>query len=379
MIRKITTRRTRRTAIIARVTAVAAVVCLPLIGVPAGAQRLAVEALIDGEVWKTDDGSMLLARNSGRPAPQGRVHGWMAYSLARDLELAGVAVVEAGYAEAERVDGSLELLELRYTPRQSFGVRLGKMVSPVGTFGARHFSNVNPLIGEPDLYPPQYPWGAVVSGVVGLFDYRAGMVSLPTVNPRYSPAAGHRLRPALGAGVRIGPSFHLGASVTRGAYLGPSIAAHLPDGASWSEYSQTVGAADLRYSFGYFETRAEAAWSSYEVPGHSDRVNGFGWYDEVRLTVSPRLFGAVRYEDFKYAFIGAFGANRWVSAETVQRNVELGVGYRASESALMKIAYRRDFWPGSPGPGAPPMPDGSALAVQMSYSLDVTAKLTRKY
>src|SRR5688572_9154491 len=119
----------------------------PFIAAPAEAQRLAVEALIDGEIWKTDDGSMLLARNSGRPAPQGRMHGWLTYGLSRDLELAGIAVVQAGYAEAERAEGYLELLELRYTPHQSFAVRLGKMLSPVGTFGARHFSNVNPLIG----------------------------------------------------------------------------------------------------------------------------------------------------------------------------------------------------------------------------------------
>lgn len=115
------------------------------------------------------------------------------------------------------------------------------------------------------------------------------------------------------------------------------------------------------------------------MPTHSGRVNGFGWYDEIRVTLSPRLFGAFRYEDFKYAFIGAFGANRWVAAETVERNVELGVGYRASESALLKVAYRRDFWPGDPGPGARQMPDGSALAVQMSYHLNVSGMLTRKY
>jgi hypothetical protein len=349
------------------------------IATPAGAQRIAVEALVDGEMWKTDDGSRLLARNHGRPAPQGRVHAWLAYGLTQNLELAGVAMGATGYAEAERAKASLELLELRYTPHQSFGIRIGKLLSPMGTFGARHFSNVNPLIGEPDLYPPLYPWGAMVSGVAGPFDYRAGAVSLPTVNPRYSPEAGHRLRPVGGAGVSVGPSFHLGASITHGPYLGPAVATLLPSGASWQDYGQTVSAADLRFSFGYFETRAEAAWSSYEVPSRSEPVHGFGWYDEIRVTLSPRLFAAVRYEDFKYAFIGAFPPNRWLGAETLQRNAELGVGYRKTESALLKVSYRRDFWPGESRPGAPLFPDGSALAVQMSYHLDISEMLTRKY
>ena len=368
----------QRALLIARVL-VACALAPTVAASPAGAQRLRVEALVDAEMWKTDDGSRLLAKNSGRPAPQGVVHGWIAYTLTRDLELAGVAMVEGGYADDERFDKYLELFELRYKPNESFGIRVGKMLSPVGTFGARHFSNVNPLIGEPDLYPPQYPWGAVVSGLVGAFDYRAGMVSLPTVNSRYSPEPGNRLRPAAGAGVSVGPSLHLGASVTHGPYLGQSIEAFLPDGASWADYNQTVRAADLRYSYGYFETRAEAAWSSYEVPTQSEDVRGFGWYDEMRVTLSPRLFAALRYEDFKYAFVGAFPPGFWVAAATVERNAEVGVGYRVSETALLKVSYRRDFWPGEAGPGAPPMPDGSALAVQMSYHIDISELLTRKY
>jgi hypothetical protein len=171
----------------------------------------------------------------------------------------------------------------------------------------------------------------------------------------------------------------VGASVTHGPYLGPSVDALLPDAASWGDYNQTVLAADLRYSYGYFETRAEAAWSSYEVPTKSEDVRGFGWYDEMRVTVSPRLFAALRYEDFRYAFVGAFPPGFWVGAETVQRNAEVGLGYRVSETALLKASYRRDFWPGEAAPGAPAMPDGSSLAIQLSYHIDISELLTRKY
>lgn len=76
--------------------------------------------------------------------------------------------------------------------------------------------------------------------------------------------------------------------------------------------------------------------------------------------------------------IGVFPPNYWVGAETVERNAEAGVGYRMSEDALLKISYRRDFWPGEAAPGAPPLPDGSAVAVQMSYHLAVSEMLTRR-
>jgi hypothetical protein len=345
----------------------------------AAAQTVSLEALVDAELWKTDDGSLLLARNKGMLAPQFRVTGWAAYQPSGVFDVVAVGTTGAGYAQTERTDASLELLEMRFTPSRWFNVQAGKMVSPMGTFGSRHYSNVNPLIGQPDLYPPQYPWGLTASGVAGPVDYRAGMVSLPTVNPRYSPAPSQRLRPVARLGVRFGPVMHVGASLTKGPYLGSDVAAQLPPGKTWKEYNQTVGAADVRFSYGYLESHFEAAWSSYETPSAGKTVHGFGWYDEMRFTLSPRLFAAARAEHFRYAFVGVFPPNYWVAAETIERNAEIGLGYRLSESALLKFSYSRDVWPGEPGAGAPPMPDGHSLMAQFSYHLNVSEMIAGKY
>jgi hypothetical protein len=346
---------------------------------PIAAQEISLEALVDAELWKTDAGSVLLARNNGRLAPQGRVTGWLLYSPGGNFDIVAVGVAETGYAEKARTDASLEMLEARFAPARFLVVKAGKLLSPMGTFGARHFSNVNPLVGQPDLYPPQYPWGLTVSGAAGVLDYRVGMASLPTVNPRYSPRPGQRLRPAAGAGVRVGPALHAGVSLTHGPYLGPAVATLLPDGVTWKDFDQTVEAADVRLSLGYFETHLEAAWSSYEVPTLSKTVHGFGWYDEMRATLSPRVFAAARFEYFRYAFIGAFPPKVWIGAETIERNIEMGMGYRLTEAALLKVSYRRDFWPPQSGPGAPLLPDGSALAAQVSYHLDISELLAGKH
>ncbi|HEY8166720.1 MAG TPA: hypothetical protein VIF83_14300 [Gemmatimonadaceae bacterium] len=357
---------------------VTAAVCVAVSANVVAAQSVNVEALADLEMWKTDTGSILLARNHGRMAPQAKVHAWVVVSPVRNLEIVTIGEGVAGYVEDERTEIELEMMEARLRVGTGLVLNAGKILSPIGKFGARRFSNVNPLIGEPDLYPTQYPWGAIASGSVGRFDYRAGAMSLPSVNERYTPEPGDQMRPVVGAGVRVGPAMHVGASFTHGPYLGPTSAAMLPTGSSWKDFDQTVFSADARVSVGYIESRLEAAWSSYEVPTLSKPVHGFGWNDETRVTMTPRIFAAGRFEHFRYAYVGAFPPNYWIGAETVQRNVEVGLGYRLSEPALLKVSYRRDFWPGVPGPGAPPMPDGSALAVQLSYHLDVSGMLSRK-
>jgi hypothetical protein len=163
------------------------------------------------------------------------------------------------------------------------------MLMPVGQFGARRLPHTNPLIGTPDAYPTLYPWGATASGAVGSFDYRVGVMSLPVVNVRYTPEAGHRLRPVAGVGWSAGPAFRVGAAVTRGPYLSSDVRALLPPGEEWTAYTQDIIAAEARFALGYVEVRAEAQWSSYEVPTRGDPVRGFGWYAEVRGHLAPRV------------------------------------------------------------------------------------------
>ncbi|HEX6252273.1 MAG TPA: hypothetical protein VFZ56_12695, partial [Gemmatimonadaceae bacterium] len=64
-----------------RILGMALVSCIVLAG-PASAQRVAVEALADIELWETDDSSRLLARNDGRALLAGRLHLWLAARLA---------------------------------------------------------------------------------------------------------------------------------------------------------------------------------------------------------------------------------------------------------------------------------------------------------
>jgi hypothetical protein len=347
--------------------------------VPVCAQWIAVDALVAAEVWKTDSGSRLLARNGGEVAVQGYVYAWAVVQASRTVEIRAIGSVSAGSLEDESVEVYGDQLSLRYRRSRAVTLEGGKLLMPVGQFGARRLPHVNPLIGSPDAYPVLYPWGATASGAVGPFDYRVGVMSLPVVNTRYSPEPGHRLRPVAGAGWSVGPGFRVGAAVTRGPYLGPGITALLPPGEEWTAYAQDIIAAEARFALGYVEARAEAQWSSYEVPTHADPVRGFGWYAELRATLSPRVFAAVRYEDYRYPFVRPVGPGFWIGSETTQRNGEVGAGYRFSASTLVKASLRMDQWPVRELPGGQRFPNGYAVAVQGSVLASLTDLLTPRY
>jgi hypothetical protein len=353
-------------------------VLLALAAAPASAQRLALETLIDVEGWKTDGGSRLLARNAGDPMGVGRLTAWAAVNPIAPLTLLAIGEVEATTGEEDAKAG-LDLLALRVEIGGATTIEAGKILYPVGGFGRRRFSNVNPLIGFPDLYPPLYPYGAVLAGVTGRVDYRLGAVSLPLANLNYTPEPSHRLRPVAGIGYSFGPDLRLAAAVTHGAYLGSSVDEALPAGTTWQDFTQTIAALELRYSRGYLETWAEAAWSSYEVPLNDDPLRGIGAFAEMRLTHSPRVFTALRLEYFDYPFIRPGTPTRWTTNVTTQMNGEIAVGYRLNANTLAKLAYRRDYWPQDPGPNAPPAPDGYALAAQVGVTTDIIGLFARRY
>jgi hypothetical protein len=332
-----------------------------------------LQGIVDGEVWSTDTMSNLLSRNGGDPA-----------ALAR-LTLWGAAEPRIGwvlYAQGELVEGAarapnsesaeLEQLGLRYTRSARAVVDVGKITYPVGGFASRRFSNRNPLIGEPDGYPVEYPVGAQVSGVAKWLDYRAAVVSLPVYHPSYQPAPSAAPRPAIGLGVTPFIGVRLGALATWGPYLSSRYGATDLDGSgrSWRDFHQRLVAVEASASHGYLETHAELGRVRYDVPtvGASSGTTG---YLEAKYTLAPRWFVAARGEVNDYPFISTFAPGKWVASRTDLNDYEAGVGYRVGFSTLVKVSYRWDTWDVTPQNYAFVRPGGHAVAVQVSRSFDV--------
>jgi hypothetical protein len=332
-----------------------------------------VQGIADAEFWSTDSNSNLLTKNLGHPGTLGRLTLWGAFEPWRGLVI--YAQGEGAFGSAQnnlgRIDADLDQAGVRYTLSPAFVIDAGKMPGVVGTFAARRFSTRNPLIGEPDGYPIQYPVGLEFSGTYKQFDYRLAAVSLPVFHAGYVPIPTAALRPAVGAGFTPFTGLRIGGSATWGPYLNSSFTSAQLAGQSWQHYQQRIVALDLAYSRDYLEVHAEWGQGAYDVPGMADAVTGVTWYGEAKYALGPRFFVAARYEVNNYPFISPAGPTAWIGALTGFFDTEIGVGYRVSASLLAKLSYRSDHWNITQAQRAFLGPGGGALAVQLSQSFDV--------
>ena len=330
-----------------------------------------LQGLLDVETWSTDSASSLLVRNAGKPGAVARLDLWTALQPARNFVIFGAMQAEGGNARAEAAKFELyfDHYGVRWSPSPLLVVDAGKMPYPLGAFAARRFSNRNPLIGVPDGYPLQYPFGLQVAGQGHHLDWRAAVVSLPVFHEGYAPDPTPRARPVVGGGWTPVTGLRFGLSYTQGSYLNHMLLDSQLAGRAWSDYSQKVLAGEFLFEHGYSETRAEIGHVRNQVPFNPD-VTGLNWYVESRYAFGPRVFGAVRVERNDYPFIAAFGGPAWVGRQTDFVNGEVGGGYRFTSATLVKLSVRADRWWLQPDQRAFLLPGGYALAMQLSHSFD---------
>lgn len=350
--------------------ALAAIVALLLAGSARAQSRVALEGTLDVEGWKTDTSSNLLTRNRGDPLGCARLQLWGAFEPVRGVDLYALFEGEKGTAN-ERYENGVEQAGLRWNASRLFTVDAGKVTYPVGAFANRRFSWRNPVIGVPDGYPVQYPYGVVASGMWSVLDYRAGTVSLPISHEGYTPAPSTAWRPAFSLGVTPYIGVRLGMGYTWGPYLNDRLTASQLAGQPWDSYDERIATADLAVSFGYLELNAEGGWSSYDVPGRAEPIEGLTYYGEGKYTLSPRLYVAARLERNDYPFIRPVSATAWTARKTDFKNQEVAAGFRLTATTLLKASYRWDEWHVTPSNRAFVRPGGNAFAIQLSQRFDV--------
>lgn len=355
--------------------------CLLLSATRLPAQGVLLQGIADVEAWSTDTGSNLLTRNDGKPGGLVRLQVWGAAEVVRNVVLYGQAEMEGGPASTEDEDEEFKpeiyQLGIRYSPSAFLALDAGKSTHPMSTFASRRFSTRNPLIGFPDGYTEQYPLIVQASGANRQFDYRIAATSLPLSHDGYVPEPGKAWRPVLGAGFTPVVGVRIGASYTWGPYLSDAYTPTQLHNSDWKSYDQRIVSLDMQFSKGYFELRGEHARSSYDVPDRGDPVSGTDTYIEAKYTFGPRFFAAARAERNNYPFIRSTASAVWVARRTDFDNAEMGVGYRISESSLLKFAYRVDKWHLTNANRAFLGPGGNAFAIQFSQSFDVMSLLAR--
>lgn len=358
--------------------AIGAGVCLVLSPTPARAQRgLLLQGIFDTEGWATTPTSNLLTRNRGNAAGLLRVQAWGAIEPISSVVLYAQGEAETGSASpSSTARPQTEQFGVRYGKSERLVVDAGRITPVIGTFASRHFSTRNPLIGEPDGYTLDYPYGVKLSGEVTHADYRIALVSLPTTHINYQPTPTARLRPAVGFGVTPTVGLRIGGSFTIGPYLNSALDSLLPSSRPWTDYNQHVAAVDFSFARGYLETHAEAARGTYDVPGRATPIMGFTYYGEAKYTLSPRFYLAARVERNKYPFIRRT-TTAWIARLTDFVDGEAGVGARLTPSTLFKVSYLADRWWVAPTAAGFRGQGGHAFALQLSQAFDVMGLLER--
>jgi len=340
--------------------------------------HITVKGLQDLELFKTDDGSLLLSRNEGNLAGAGRLRLWAAADFTAGFQAVLLGRVEGGKAYGETgANANVEQAFVRYVAPGSahLMVDVGRVVAPLGNFSKRYLSTVNPLIGTPDSYDVSYPEGAVVTGKVSFFDYRAAMINRPLANADYVPRGDPAWRPALDIGFTPVIGLHLGAYATAGPYLGDAITPMLPAGSGWRQFDQQIAGVELEFSHGYFELNGDIAFSAYDVPTRTTRSRGQAWFLEPKYTWTPRLFTALRLEKNDYPYIAPVDSTFWIAQNVTFHDVELGLGWRFTPDIVLKASYRRDRWDVTESMKSY-FPNGYAYALQLSYTFDVLSWFT---
>jgi len=334
-------------------------------------ERWTLAGMIDPTLWKTDEGSRLLARNDGDPSADGSLRVWFAAEVTDGLQAVVLGELY-GASNENGVSTELEQAVLRYSfrTRKPLFVEAGSFVTPLGNFSGRYLPTVNPLIGRPTSYGVSYPLGVQVAGSRSRVDFRVAVVDLPLVNERYLPEAGSAPRPAVAVGVTPATGARIGAYFTQGPYLSDAVEPFLPAGAGWKDFSQRIVGLDLQFSRGHLELNGDWAQSSYDVPTRSDAHRGRAWFAEAKYTFTPRMFAALRVEENLYLFSRPLAPGTWIASLPTVRDVEVGAGYRLDRLTLVKASVRADRWSVDPAVAAD-FPNGYAAAVQLVYRFDV--------
>ena len=337
----------------------------------AAEEKWLLEGMIDPTLWKTSDGSQLLARNEGDAAADATLRLFLAAELVPRFDLVVVGTAY-GATDDNGSDTDFEQAFVRYSIRkaQPLYLEAGKIVTPLGNFSARYLPTVNPLIGKPTSYGVSYPLGVQLAGSLARFDFRVAMVDLPLTNQSYLPEAGSHPRPAVAFGFTPLTGARIGVYYTAGPYLSDEIDPYLPPGAAWEDYGQQVAGVDLQWSRGHVELNADYAENSYDVPTYAEEYRGRAWYGEAKYTFAPRWFAAARYEENLYLYSQPLPNGYWIAALPTVRAIEGGAGYRFDRLTEIKASARVDRWSVEPGEEAM-LPDGWAAAVQLVHRFDV--------
>lgn len=276
------------------------------------------------------------------------------------------------------VEARLEQLFARLALPAGLQLQAGKFASPVGGYPSRHHGPEDPLIRPPVMYDYQtiidpaaapaalagflgwkddpvrrpagvpviwnvpYPWGALLAGVAGRLDFRAGVLSAaPSSRPEMWRLDDEQLgRPSVvaAAGFRFIPELRVNAWYSRGSYMDELKQGALPAGTSLDDFVQELLGAEIVFARGHASMRAEMFANRWHVPNIPEDPRDISYSVEGRVKLAAGLFTAARYGAIRYNTLGGGGGVSGAWDHDIQR-FQLGAGYRVLRNTEVRAEY----------------------------------------
>lgn len=224
-------------------------------------------------------------------------------------------------------------------PVSSVGVLLAwAQVNPVGSADA---VLADKKLRVPVIWGPAYAHGVSVAGKWGRLEY-AGEVKatgLSSRPERWDEGFSGRERPTFSArvGYRPGPEWNFGFSASSGEYLDRSDHPQIPAGLDRHDYREIVLAHDLSYAWHHFQFWAEIYAARFRIPRIAD-VDTLAWYAEAKYRFTPRLAGAVRWNQQMFGDV-ITSTGRTFSAGRQTWRIDLAPSFRFTSQIQLKLQY----------------------------------------
>jgi hypothetical protein len=193
----------------------------------------------------------------------------------------------------------------------------------------------------PIIWGPVYATGWGLFGTIGKVDYAFDIKNAPLSSHPYSWDLSDSLwrYPTLSGrlGIRPGPAWNNGVSLSVGPYLSTDAAGSLPSGKGLSDYDQFTVGYDLSYAHAHWQFWSEVFLSRFEVPnvGNADLL---AYYVEAKYKITSGLYAAARWNQTFYATIdnGLGGQEPWGND---MYRIDFALGYRFTRHLQTKLQY----------------------------------------
>ena len=402
-----------------------------LAGIPLAAQEarigITVPLTISGQLLRTERARAIDAdapawhpgfRLTAYPALKLGNH-WYFYS-ALQLTTEPYSYYEAHYPESEFETRWIQaFLGYQWTgERKVFSFRAGQLAPAFGAFPLRYGDAANPLLDQPlgystllNIRPDGLPCGTKdlpnlryyseyagvrfycggdmtlrrgmpaidLYGLPGAqadvsfrnFDARLQLTNSSPSNPQNLSSASQHVQWSAGAGWTLWQGFRIGVSAMRGPFLEDAVLDRLPSGNTVRDYQSSAIGADIEWSRGRWSASGEWYRARFPYPRLIVPPTVQAAYGEVKVILTPRLFGAVRgswqfhnrVEDAKGRSLLAFQPDT--------QSYEVALGYRPNRWQILKVGYEWLRTAGETGS------HNSVLGIQLVTSLDSISKTFR--